>query len=146
MEQLEGIENEANSKVAEKIGKQIEKKESLLSSKKRLLSSKDGLWSKPQIEEELESVKNLNNVINSLKTLKDEKESVSKKRILNRCKKNIIRLKLRKLGSGRTSSMDLTDEQFLVESITEKATAHGRRHDSVMYLNHRVKKRISCGL
>ena len=78
LEQLEDIENEANSKVAEKIDKQIEKKESLLSSKKRLLSSKDGLWSKPQIEEERESVKDLNNVINSLKTLKDEKESVSK--------------------------------------------------------------------
>ncbi len=63
--------------------------------------------------------------------------------MLNRCKKNIItarRLKLRKLGSGRKTSMDEIDEQFLVESITEKATAHGRRHDSVMYLNHRVKK------
>ena len=83
-------------------------------------------------------------MINSLKTLKDEKESVSKKRMLNRCKKNTIRerrLKLRKLGSGRKSSMDLIDEQFLVESITEKATAHGRRHDSVIYLKHRVKKK-----
>jgi hypothetical protein len=37
--------------------------------------------------------------------------------------------------------MDEIDEQFLVQSITEKATAHGKRHDSVMYLNHRVKKK-----
>ena len=37
--------------------------------------------------------------------------------------------------------MDLIGEQFLLESITEKATAHGRRHDSVMYLNHKVKKK-----
>lgn len=37
--------------------------------------------------------------------------------------------------------MDKVDEDFLVQCIDNKATAHGRRHDSVLYLNHRVKKK-----
>ena len=144
LDHLEEIEKEAASAVAQEIDKRIEKKENLLYSKKKLLNSKEGLWSRTQIEEESENIEDLKNVVDSLKKLKEEEESVPKKRMLNRCKKYIIRdrrLKLRKLGSGRKRSMDEIDEQFLVQSITEKATAHGRRHDSVMYLNHRVKKK-----
>jgi hypothetical protein len=33
------------------------------------------------------------------------------------------------------------DERFVLECIENKATAHGCRHDPVLYLNHRVKKR-----
>ena len=33
------------------------------------------------------------------------------------------------------------DETFLLTCIQNKATAHGRRHDFVLYLNHRVKKK-----
>ena len=51
------------------------------------------------------------------------------------------RLGLRALGSGRKEEMDETDENFLLTCIQNKATAHGRRHDSVLYLNHRVKKK-----
>ena len=32
------------------------------------------------------------------------------------------------------------DKQFVAKCIENKATAHGRRHDSVMYMHHRVKK------
>ena len=51
------------------------------------------------------------------------------------------RLGLRALGSGRKEEMDETDENFSLTCIQNKATAHGRRHDSVLYLNHRVKKK-----
>lgn len=37
--------------------------------------------------------------------------------------------------------MDEEDERMLMDCIMEKGTAHGRRHDSVIYLNHRVKKK-----
>ena len=37
--------------------------------------------------------------------------------------------------------MDENDEIFLAKAIENKATAHGRRKDSVLYLNHRVKKK-----
>lgn len=51
------------------------------------------------------------------------------------------RVKRRKLSTGRPTAMDESDEDFLAKCIAEKSTAHGRRHDVVMYLNHRVKKR-----
>lgn len=49
------------------------------------------------------------------------------------------RIKRRKLGQGAHSKVDSDDEEFVVKCIEDKATSHGRRHDSVLYLNHRVK-------
>ena len=37
--------------------------------------------------------------------------------------------------------MDENDEIFLAKAIENKATAHDRRKDSLLYLNHRVKKK-----
>lgn len=31
------------------------------------------------------------------------------------------------------------EEQFLLQSIEEMSTTHRRRHDTVLYMNHRVK-------
>lgn len=143
LKQIEEIEQEANTAVENEINNRIEKKQGILHSKERLVSCKESFWSDTQILEENENIENLRSSIDSLKKLKEEHGSISKKHMINRCNKNIIkdrRLKLRRLGSGRKPGMDEIDEQFLVQSITEKATAHGRRHDSVMNLNHRVKK------
>lgn len=49
------------------------------------------------------------------------------------------RLKRRRLGAGPERKLDSDDEEFLAKSIEEKATYHGRRHDTVMYTNRRVK-------
>lgn len=38
------------------------------------------------------------------------------------------------------------EEQFLLQSIEEMSTAHGRRHDTVLYMNHKVKARENCKL
>lgn len=51
----------------------------------------------------------------------------------------IHRLKRRRLGAGPAKKLDSEDEEFLAKSIEEKATYHGRRHDTVMYTNRRVK-------
>ena len=51
------------------------------------------------------------------------------------------RIGMRKSGTGRPRAMDETDEKYVLQCIENKTTAHGRRHDSVMYLNHRVKKK-----
>ena len=50
------------------------------------------------------------------------------------------RMEMRKLCAGRHVSLHEEDEEFLLQCIDNKSTAHGRRHDAVMYLNHRVKK------
>jgi hypothetical protein len=49
------------------------------------------------------------------------------------------RTKHRKLGQRASRKVDSDDEEFIVKCIEDKATAHGRRHDSVLYLNHRMK-------
>ena len=138
MKQIEEIEQKAKTAVENEINNRIEKKQGIRHSRERLVSCKESFWSDTQISEENENIENLRSSIDSLKKLKEEHGSVSKKHMINRCKKNII--KDRRLGSGQKPGMDEIDEQFLVQSITKKATAHGRRHDSVMYLNHRVKK------
>ena len=51
------------------------------------------------------------------------------------------RLKFRKLGSGRKRMLDLEDEDFICISVESTVFAHRRRHDSVLYLGHRVKKK-----
>ena len=51
------------------------------------------------------------------------------------------RVGMRKSSSGRPKELDETDERFVLECIESKSTAHGRRHDAVMYTGKRVKKR-----
>ena len=57
------------------------------------------------------------------------------------------RITKRRLGSGRNQELDSEDEEWLVKCIEDKATIHGRRHESVLYtvtigfLSYRV---LSC--
>ena len=49
------------------------------------------------------------------------------------------RIKARKLGAGAQPLLDSEDDEFVGNAIASKSTAHGRRKDAVLYLNHRVK-------
>ena len=51
------------------------------------------------------------------------------------------RVKRRRLGAGRPMEMGEDKEQFLLQSIEEMSTNHRRRHETVLYMNHRVKAR-----
>lgn len=51
------------------------------------------------------------------------------------------RIKRRKLGAGRPEAMGEEEEEFIAKCIADKSTAHGRRHNTTLYLNHRVKQR-----
>ena len=64
--------------------------------------------------------------------------------MIHRTQKKLInqnRLGMRKKGNGRSLAMDSLDEQFVLNCIESKTTAHGRRQDQVMYTGKRVKKR-----
>jgi hypothetical protein len=50
------------------------------------------------------------------------------------------RVKRRKLGAGASKSLDTEGEVFIAKCIEETSSAHGRRHDTVLYAGHRVKK------
>lgn len=49
------------------------------------------------------------------------------------------RVKRRRLGAQRPVQIDEDEEEFLLKAVEDMSTAHGRRHDTVMYLHHRVK-------
>ena len=51
------------------------------------------------------------------------------------------RVKRRKLSSGAPRLLDSEDESFIQKAIEDKSTAHGRRHTTTLYANHRVKKK-----
>lgn len=138
------IEDEANKTVIDNLQNLIDKKKEDLSQQKRLLQEKENLWQQHQVDDMKEVIEETEATINNHVVLKEVRHGPKWARKVNRCKKKIIRerrLKLRKLGSGRRRAMDETDESFLVDCIMSKATAHGRRQDSVLYLNHRVKKK-----
>lgn len=42
---------------------------------------------------------------------------------------------------GAPRALDSEDEEFIQKAIEDKSTAHGRRHDSVLHVNYRVKKK-----
>ena len=141
--ELVQIEKESESIVDEELKQRIHKKEEVIE-KEILLRSKQNIWSDMQVKEVTEDIQELKTALESLKSLKVEEETPRKKSMLSRCRKNLIRdrrLKLRRLGSGRKVGMDGEDERMLLDCITDKGTAHGRRQDSVVYLNHRVKKK-----
>lgn len=75
-----------------------------------------------------------------------QKEDPYNKQKFNQCVKRLTdklvkenRMKLRSLGAGAKPLLDSEDEQFVADAIETKSSAHGRRHDTVLYLNHRIK-------
>ena len=51
------------------------------------------------------------------------------------------RIKNRKSGAGAKPLLDTEDEEYIARAIESMCSAHGRHHDPVMYLNHRLKCR-----
>ena len=83
--------------------------------------------------------------IDANKNLLEKADKISKQKF-RQCVKRLAqqlvkenRVKLRKAGAGAKSLLDSEDETFIANAIESKTSAHGRRHDTVMYLNHRVK-------
>lgn len=51
------------------------------------------------------------------------------------------RLKRRKQGAGAKEKLDSETEEYIAKAIETMCSAHGRRHDAVLYLNHRLKSK-----
>lgn len=50
-------------------------------------------------------------------------------------------MKKRKRSCGAPSLLDSDDEKAIAKAIEEKSTAHGRRHDMVLYIQITASKR-----
>ena len=120
---------------AANIGKRIQKE-------KFKLAQKCHKWNEVQLQEIIDD---LTEQYTSVHKLLDNKSgSKNLNHMVKRKHRKLVmekRIGMRKSGTGRPRAMDETDENYVLQCIENKATAHGHRHDSVMYLNHRVKKK-----
>ena len=112
---------------------QINERSGLLS-EKRL---KDILLQKDILEERIN--KNQKMVEKSDAYSIQKFDQSSKRLASNLIKEN--RYKDRKIGAGAPSLLDSEDEEFIAKAIEDKSSAHGRRHDTTLYLHHRIKSR-----
>ena len=114
------------------IDKILSRRESLISERKKadLIAEKSSLEDRKEgIQKDLQQ-----SDPQSLRRLQQRKRRLAKTLIDGN------RVKRRKLGAGAKTSLDTEDEEFMARSIEETSTAHGRRHDTVLYSHHRVKK------
>lgn len=76
---------------------------------------------------------------------KDDRYSIQKfNQSTRRLAEQLIKengFKNRKNAAGAPQLLDSEDEEFIAKAIEDKSSAHGRRHDTTLYLHHRIKSR-----
>lgn len=128
--------NERKGKIQEKlneIDKRLQKDGDLLSERRKadMIQQKDALLERMV---HTESVQKQNTVSGNKSFLRQRKRLASSLIEENRVKR-------RKQSCGAPSLLDSDDEESIAKAFEDKSTAHGRRHDMVLYTNHRVKKK-----
>ena len=109
------------------------------------MNQKQSIWPEKRVKDLEESVTLTKEKLNDVQTqlMNEDSASIAKTRkAAKRRAESLLdqsRIKRRKLGAGRPTEMDEDEEEFWLKAVEEMATAHGRRHDTVMYLHHRVK-------
>ena len=147
LEDLKIIEEKARCDVVQNLTQQNNSLSTRIAQTRRLLMEKESKWTTAQHEERKEHLSDLLSQRNKLVPLLESANRGNFKDLstrINYAQKKFIklkRLKMRKVGSGRKSLIDSDGEKFVAKAIETKATAHGRRHDSTLYLGHRVKKK-----
>ncbi len=136
------VEDEVNVNISNK----IQKLESKIQAKEKLLLRKSESWTKVRLDELQDEIEACKDRVKDLQDLQDGKSKSHKQRLQQmrrrRAKKLLIlnRVGKRKLGGqGRKPFIDSDTEEKIAKAIEDKATYHGRRHNTTMYTNRRVK-------
>ena len=123
----------------------IEKK---IEESKAKLEKKQSEWSHEQLMDLQDSIDILQEQYEDIDQLLQQSSPSDKQRFQRMRKRkadSLIeehRLKKRKLGNqGRPEAIDEEVEEFLLKAIEDKATYHGRRKETTMFTNRRVKVR-----
>ena len=145
-ERQKDVEKEAEELVVKRLQNQQNALMEKLKKVKQQMNLKQDIYTPSQLQDLKDDREDYETRLENVESLlaNDTNSARKFKGILTRTCNNLIkqrRLKLRSKGSGRKRLMDENDEKFLEHCIAAKATAHGRRQDSVLYLNNRVKKR-----
>ena len=105
-------------------------------------------WSQARLGGVLEKISTLKETLNDVDKLKSQSTKYDRQKVQQHIRRQVgqllelNRLKKRKrTNQGPKQKIDDELEEFVAKSIEDKATYHGRRHDTVMYVNQRVKKR-----
>lgn len=89
------------------------------------------------MEEEIEDLDS--SIQDSKKVLEGGKPDSMKTMVKRMTVKLLAQHRIKKLGSGRKQLIDEEDERYLATRIVDKASAHGRRKDSTLYVSQRIK-------
>ena len=138
------VRDEAKFAVTDDLQSRIKKIEKCIWNERQKLEKKSQFWTKTQLDELEEKIEDLEEKKHRFQEIVEHSDSKSFKEVVSRKYEKIIaerRVGMRRAGLGRPKSLDEVDESFLLDCIEHKSTAHGRRHDAVMYTVHRVKKR-----
>ena len=118
--------------------------------KKTVLEKKRETWPLKRLSDLEESLRHLEDRKEEVNRLvrKEDKSSAKKVRYAaKRVADSLLeqnRVKRRRLGAGRPMEMGEDKEQFLLQSIEEISAAHGRRHDTVLYIDMSAKRLHKC--
>lgn len=142
LQELEEVTVLSEQAVAARISERMRKLEDKLKvlgqKKSRIYTTKR----RNEIEDKIQSVKD--QITSEGEVLARESKN-SKQKFKQRVKRMSARLikerrlKNRKAGAGAKPLLDFEDEEFIAKAIESKGSAHGRRHDATVYLNHRLK-------
>ena len=127
-------------------GKQA-KLEQQINEEEKTLESIRGKWTDARIGDLEEKTITLKESLErTVSTLERQTKQAQKRfnQAVRRTARRLVpeqRLTRRSLGAGRKRELDSEDEEWLLKCIEDKATIHGRRHESVLYTHQRVKTR-----
>ena len=124
----------------------VKTREKQLSQKLKLIELRKATWPARVIHDTESQIENLKERIDSIVALQDPKGSKEKQRLQQMTKRKASqlikneRIKRRKLGhQGAPRKLNEADEEFLAKCLEDKVTYHGRRDNTVMDTNRRVK-------
>ena len=138
------LQAEAESAVVQNLQRKVANMEKSITSLSEKLSKKSKFWNTEQLGELQEELEDMEEKKVKLVNTTQDKNSKPFKQMVSRKIKRLNmnhRLGMRKTSTGRPRLLDEQDEKFILDCIEQKATAHGRRHDAVMYTGKRVKKK-----
>ena len=142
IERRKGVTLKAKHMVLQTLDLHINNLESTIKKEQQCLDKNRCKWSDENAGEREELIEDLKPRLENKKLAIEQKGKALKNMITRKKKKLVIlrRLGFRKASTGRPLALDDVDDNFLLQCIENKSTAHGRRNDSVMYVGRHVKK------
>ena len=134
----------AQDTVRHRLKQQIEKIESEVEKAHAKLSNRRQSWNQATIVECEDDIEGRLSYKSKLEECISNPESSSFKMRVVRTATSITeehRIKRRRLGQGRPETIDDDEEEFVARCIEPKATYHGRRKETTVFLNRRVRRK-----